>query len=119
MFREFSYRDRIEPEIRDDGKYREIVVYLRIESVSLYIEIVRDDLDHRNRDECGDDLCSDLSECVGVDLSSRHARKIKDKNTISKGENYRNPILIRSSQCILGSGSACFMRKSYSIWTIR
>lgn len=72
MFREFSYRDRIEPEIRDDGKNREIVVYLRIEPVSLYVEIVRDDLDHRNRDECGDDLCSDLSECVGVDLSSRH-----------------------------------------------
>jgi hypothetical protein len=72
--RQFSYRDRIESEISDNCKYREIVVDLRVESISSDIEISCEDLDEVDGDESGDDLRSDLSDSVGVDFASGHMR---------------------------------------------
>lgn len=76
ILRELSHGDRIESEICDDGKYREIVVDLRVESISRDIEIVREHLDHGDRDQSRHELTGDLSKCVGIYFPSGHGGSI-------------------------------------------
>ena len=89
MSRELSYGDRIEPEICDHGKYREVVIDLRIEAISFDIEIGREDLDHRDRYECGEDFSSYLSDRIGIDFSGRHEGIIEKRSEESKGDIFR------------------------------
>ena len=76
MSRELTDRDRIESEIGDDREDREIVIYLRVETVSCDIEIVREELDHGDRYDRCEDLPTDLSKSVGIYFPSGHERSI-------------------------------------------
>jgi len=72
MSGELTDGDSIESEICDDGEYGEIVVYLRVESISLDIEVSSEDFYHPDGDDGSQDFASYLGEGVGVDLSSGH-----------------------------------------------
>lgn len=64
--------DRIESEISDDGEYGEVVIYLRVEPVSLDIEVSCEDLDHPDRDDRCEDFSTYLGESVGIDFLGGH-----------------------------------------------
>lgn len=64
VLRDFSHSDRIETEISDDSKEREIVIDFTIEPISRHIEIARENLDHEDRDKCCHDFRRDLSERI-------------------------------------------------------
>lgn len=83
---ELTDGDRIESEIGDHGKYREIVIYLRIESISCYIEISREDLDHGDGDESGEDFACYLGNGVGVDFLGGHGQSVVKSPNVSKME---------------------------------
>ena len=76
MSRELTDGDRIESEICDDREDREIVIYLRVESVSYDIEIVREELDHGDRYDRCEYFSTDLSQSVGIYFPSGHEGSI-------------------------------------------
>ncbi len=83
---ELSHGDRIESEIRDHSKYREVVVDLRIEAISFDIEIASEDLDHADRYDSSEDFSSDLSKGISIDFSGRHEGIIEKRSEESKGD---------------------------------
>ncbi len=83
----FSHGDRIESEISNHREYREIVVYLRVDSIITNIEVPREKSDKSDRYDSSDELASDLCKGVGIYLFRRHGReyrelprKIQEKN---------------------------------------
>jgi len=64
--------NRIETEVGDDREDGEIIIYLRVESISCDIQIVREDFDEEYRDERRRHLSGDLCERVGVDFFGGH-----------------------------------------------
>ena len=86
MSGELTDSDRIETKIGDDREDREVVVYLRVESVSCDIEIVREELDHGDRYDRCEDLSTDLSKSVGIYFPSGHEGSIEKCREKAKRE---------------------------------
>ena len=84
MSRKFTDGDRIKPEICYDREYREIVIDLRVESISSDIEIRCKDFDHRDRYKCCEDLPPYLSESIGIDFLRMHGGIIEKRSEESK-----------------------------------
>ncbi len=74
---DLSHGDGIESEISNHSKYREVVIELRVEAISCDIEEIGDELDHHDRDKGGEEFCSDLGKCIGVDFLSGHGWSIE------------------------------------------
>lgn len=66
--RNLSDGDGIEPEVGDNGEYREVVIDLGIEPISRNIEVVCEDLYEEYRDECSRHFSGDLCEGIGIDF---------------------------------------------------
>ncbi len=88
ILRELSDGDGIESEIRDDGEYREIVIYLRVETIARDVEIVREHLDHHDRDKGCEEFGSYLSERVGIYFPSGHGGSIEKRFLFASDMSY-------------------------------
>ncbi len=79
MTSEFAYSDRIESEIRNNSKYRYVVIDLGIESISCDIQISSEYLNEEYGDHRSDDFTCDLCNGIGVDFSIWHVGEYMGK----------------------------------------
>ncbi len=83
VFAHFPDTECVESEIRYYGKYREVIVDFCVQSVSFDIEIVREDLYEKYRNQRRCDFSRDLRDSVGIDGSIGHGLSNIEKLSVA------------------------------------